>query len=150
MARLESLVYFSTAVPGTTVQQLQHLLERARSRNAREAITGVLIYAEGSFVQYLEGPAAGVECVYQRILADPHHHDIFEVFREPIAAREFGQWRMAFAPTLVSGLAKDFPVSDLLAQRLRTTSETLSGGRHLLDVCWGNGLGVRQSQWAAA
>lgn len=147
---LDSLIYFSTAVEVPTVAQLEHMLLRARERNASEGVTGVLIYAEGSFIQYLEGPGAGLDRVYRRIQADSLHHDIFEVYREPIGSREFAEWQMAFAPTRVSGLAKHFPVNDHLAQRLRASKDTLSGGRHLLDACWGNGSGVRQGYWTAS
>lgn len=144
---LEYLVYFSTAVGAPTIPQLEHMLMRARERNASEGVTGVLIYAEGLFVQYLEGPRTGIDRVYRHILADSLHRGVFEVLREPIESREFADWQMAFAPTLSSGLAKHFPVNDHLSQRLRASEETLSGARHLLDACWKNGMGFCRHQW---
>lgn len=147
-SRLESLVYFSTAVATPSVQQLDHMLLRARERNTFQGVTGVLVYSEGTFVQYLEGPRRGLDTVLHHIRRDPLHHSLFEVYREPIESREFAEWQMAFAPTLLSGLVKHFPVSDQLAKRLRATKDSLSGVRHLLNTSWGNGLGPRQGQWS--
>lgn len=136
---LGALVYCSTAVELPTPAQLQHLLTRARHRNALEAVTGVLIYAQGSFVQYLEGPVPGLERIYQKIMVDPLHHGVIEIFREPIEVREFAEWSMAFAPTLKSGLSKKFPLSAALLDRLRLTELSVCGARHLLSACWAGG-----------
>lgn len=135
-------MYFSTAVEVPTTAQLTHLLARARHRNAQEAVTGVLLYAQGSFIQYLEGPVPSVERVYQRILEDPLHHGITEVFREPIATREFFEWSMAFAPTKASGLCARFPMSDALVSRICASEDSLSGARHLLHACWNDRAGL--------
>lgn len=137
-----ALVYLSTAVKVPTTGQLTHLLARARQRNALEGVTGVLLYAEGSFVQYLEGPTLSVNRVYQRILKDPLHQGIFEVFRESIAEREFFEWDMAFAPTKASGLSAHFPMSSALVNRICASERSLSGARHLLHACWDDRAGV--------
>jgi hypothetical protein len=47
-----------------TPNDLQHILEGARRRNVEEDISGVLLYADGYFMQYLEGPEAGLHRVY--------------------------------------------------------------------------------------
>lgn len=147
---LERLAYFSTAVKEPTVSQFEHLLLRARERNASEGVTGVLIYAEGLYVQYLEGPGYGVSRVFRHISENTLHHQLFEVCREPIQSRDFSEWQMGFAATIVSGLAKHFPVNDHLAQRLRTPRNTQSVAWNLLVTCWGNGLGIRRDQWTAS
>lgn len=116
--------------------ELEQLLAKARARNELEAVSGVLIYSRGSFVQYLEGPAPSVERVYRRILGDPMHHHIFEVLREPIETREFAEWHMAFAPSRTSGLALRFPLGERLERRLREAETSLVGARHLLQACW--------------
>lgn len=61
MNDLQSLVYVSTASHHLSDAEISHLLGRARARNAHELVTGVLLYSHGNFMQYLEGPRAGME-----------------------------------------------------------------------------------------
>lgn len=138
-AGLCALVYCSSAVRIPTRAELLDLVTKAQSRNELEAVTGVLIYSRGSFVQYLEGPEPSVHRVYGRILKDPRHNSIIEVFREPIAAREFAEWSMAFAPGLLSVEARHFPLSQRLEERLREVETSICGARHLLRACWNEG-----------
>jgi hypothetical protein len=99
---LESLVYVSSAVHPTTDEQLLHLLERARSRNARCRVTGLLLFDAGNFMQYIEGPNDGLIEVYDHIQRDPLHTGLIELCRGPVNQRAFGDWTMAarvFSPT---------------------------------------------------
>ena len=50
---------------------LTSLLLLGRERNHAQGLTGVLLYAEGSFLQVLEGSAAAVRSTFARIEADP-------------------------------------------------------------------------------
>lgn len=102
MQSLEGLVYVSSAIQPTTDEQLLHLLERARSRNARCGVTGLLLFDTGNFMQYLEGPNDGLLEVYDHIQRDPLHAGLIELWREPLNQRAFGDWAMAarvFSPT---------------------------------------------------
>src|SRR4051812_4552850 len=90
------LVYCSTAVSLFAVEELNTLLAQSRDRNAREGITGLLLYHEGGFVQALEGAEAKVRNVFVSILRDRRHHRIVTVFEETVAEREFAGWHMAF------------------------------------------------------
>lgn len=134
---LIALSYTSSAVRFPTPSDFRHLLSRARARNEREQVTGVLLYAEGTFHQYIEGPAAGVGSVYAAIERDPLHHEIFELIREPIARREFSLWSMGF-PYEQHG-SGDHANSQLLAL-LADEAGSLSPGRLLLNAFWTNGL----------
>jgi hypothetical protein len=103
-----------------------------------ERVTGVLLYAEGRFHQYIEGPAAGLERVYAAIQRDPLHHNIFEFLREPIQQREFSNWTMGYRGTgAVQGIADDAELTDLLQDE----SIDLTPGRLLLNAFWKKGLG---------
>ncbi len=97
MTHLLSLVYVSSARVPMDAPTLEHLLHRARTRNQRDGLTGVLLYHDGSFIQYIEGPAQAVQQTYQRIAADPAHGNLIELLMEPIAARSFTRWDMGFA-----------------------------------------------------
>ena len=78
MAQLHALVYVSTARHRLSLDEIDHLLERARVRNEREGVTGVLLYNDGNFMQYLEGPAAGMSVVYAAIQRDALHAGLIE------------------------------------------------------------------------
>ena len=105
MSDLHALVYVSSASHRVTAPEINHLLERARARNAQEHVTGVLLYSHGNFMQYLEGPAAGMAKVYEAIRADKLHHGIIELLREPIVSREFADWSMAFRSVSAFGMS---------------------------------------------
>jgi len=51
------------------------LLEQARAYNHVHAITGVRLYQNGRFVQFLE-EAAAVQALYARIQVDPRHQQV--------------------------------------------------------------------------
>ena len=96
MTNLESVVYVSTATQLLSEDQLVALLTSAREKNESVGVTGVLLYHDGSFLQYIEGPNDAVETVYEKIRQSSMHHSILELMREPIEARRFGHWSMGF------------------------------------------------------
>jgi hypothetical protein len=46
-------------------------------------------------MQYIEGPPAGLDDVYDHIRKDPLHTGLIELCRETIPHRAFGGWAMA-------------------------------------------------------
>ena len=101
---MEELVYVSSAVEQQTDAELEALLTRARERNQRLGLTGVLLYDDGDFFQYLEGPAAALDEVWGLIVRAPQHRSILQLVRGPIAARNFGRWSMGFVKVPKSAL----------------------------------------------
>src|SRR5471030_38236 len=98
MSDLNAIVYVSSAVQPVHRDDLDALLARARVRNLAEQVTGLLLYCEGSFIQYLEGPPAALLRIYASINKDPLHHGIIELLNDPVATREFDGWSMAYTP----------------------------------------------------
>jgi hypothetical protein len=96
MTQLIHCVYASTAESIFKESDIPALLERARTFNAEQALTGMLLYIEGGFFQVLEGDDAVVDDLYGRIKRDPRHSKITLIIREPIAARDFSDWTMGF------------------------------------------------------
>jgi hypothetical protein len=90
------VLYRSRATPALTEADVQALLKRARTYNAQEQITGLLLYSEGHFVQLFEGPEAVVRPLYARIQADPRHTQVVTVSEGPAPQRWFADWDMAF------------------------------------------------------
>ena len=91
-----SLTYVSSATAEMTAPQLDDLLRTARLTNERCDITGMLLYAGGSFIQTLEGPADAVDARFTMIEADERHHTLFIVLREEVERREFLAWWMGY------------------------------------------------------
>jgi hypothetical protein len=96
VTQLIHCIYASTAAATFKESDIPALLEHARGANAERAVTGMLLYIEGSFFQVIEGDIAVVDDVYNRITHDPRHSQITLIIREPIAARDFSEWTMGF------------------------------------------------------
>ena len=93
------LVYASAATKPFSPEALKLLLTKARARNATFQVTGMLLYHNGSFLQVLEGPEAGVDRILASILKDPRHTTARTLSRASIAVREFQAWSMGFVDT---------------------------------------------------
>lgn len=90
------LIYVSTAREELSVAELDRILESAAKYNAASGVTGVLLYAGGTFMQVLEGGEAEIDETFARIREDPRHASLIVIERAPIAARSFPQWSMGF------------------------------------------------------
>jgi len=90
------MIYTSEAKTKFSPAELQNLLLTARRNNDRDAITGMLLYEDGTFLQVLEGENDVVEATYQRIAADKRHHKIMLIARFEIDHRSFHDWEMGF------------------------------------------------------
>jgi Sensors of blue-light using FAD len=97
MSRLASLAYVSSASGLLPEADLEELLRNARAQNLRAQITGVLLYHDGSFFQYLEGPETELDAAYERIVASRQHHGVIRLFHRPTDTRHFDDWQMGFA-----------------------------------------------------
>ncbi len=90
------LFYLSNAVEPMSDEALDALLTQARQRNAQHAVTGMLVYHEGSFLQILEGEKADVTAVFNSINKDARHNSIILVDEVEVDQRSFSDWSMAF------------------------------------------------------
>lgn len=90
------LIYVSNAEHEVEAAELARILEVSASNNLARGITGMLLYANGSFLQILEGEAAAVDETYERVSRDRRHANIFLLEREAIGERSFARWGMGF------------------------------------------------------
>jgi len=93
---LIQLIYVSTATEKMPAEEFRRILDTSVRRNSASQVTGMLLYAHGSFMQVLEGEAAAVEETLGRILRDPRHDDLTVLTRQPVEARDFATWSMGF------------------------------------------------------
>jgi methanogenic corrinoid protein MtbC1 len=94
---LSTLVYSSRAVAPMSEPELYQLRQEASARNRAESITGMLIYDNGRFFQWLEGPAEALARVWASIRDDARHTDIEVVGEQRTPVRFFGDWDLKLA-----------------------------------------------------
>ena len=94
-----SLLYVSRSllVLPEQAEEIQKIVEVARSRNARLDVTGALIFTEARFAQVLEGSTEAVEELMASIRRDPRHKDVEVVEVAEITSRRFPNWTMAYS-----------------------------------------------------
>lgn len=97
MSDLVQLIYSSVAKKRMSGEGLAELLRQARHHNMQCGITGMLLYADGSFFQVLEGEAAEIDKLFETISRDRRHEQVTLIIHEPIAKRAFGDWTMGYA-----------------------------------------------------
>jgi len=136
MSDLRAIVYVSSATQLMSVPQLESLLVVARGLNLESAVTGVLLYSDGNFMQYFEGSEESVRVTYERIRASRRHKDIIEILNERVAQRSFPDWQMGFAqPTQSELLALSKARWQSMAGEAPGSSD-ISPGLALLQDFW--------------
>jgi hypothetical protein len=93
---LFTVLYISVAQARFSQAALTSRLVQSREYNAVHGITGLLVYVNGHWIEFLEGEQANVEESMSRIERDPHHREVEVIEQGPATAREFEDWRMAF------------------------------------------------------
>lgn len=127
------LAYRSRAVAPPSEYDLAELLRCAQERNHIERLTGLLIYDQGYFFQWLEGPEPALNRVWNSIRRDARHRDI-EILREQVLPeRFFGAWDMRLARRTRDGLDATLAVAkapDDLLRKLQDRPAVLA------DCAW--------------
>jgi hypothetical protein len=116
MAALIHLIYASASTRPIAEEEILRLLAGARRHNREIGVTGMLLYAEGSFFQVLEGEAAVVEELFEVICRDGRHERITRIIREPIHNRAFGDWSMAYTGATPEQLATIEGLNDFFSE----------------------------------
>ena len=91
-----TIIYSSTAVKPFSARDLEYLLRAARAKNARLEITGLLVYADDTFFQVLEGLEGNVKRLYAQIVADPRHYNIMKLANFTFGERRYQDWTMKY------------------------------------------------------
>ena len=86
---LRAIAYVSEATRNLAAERLQQLVTDAMLFNESVDVTGVLLFDGTRFLQYLEGPEAGVGAAYTRILAASSHNGLVELNRGRVGRRQF-------------------------------------------------------------
>jgi hypothetical protein len=86
---LSRVIYLSSAVGVLRADELDRILLRSKAANSGSGITGLLLFHEGAFLHLVEGPAAGVASLMQKILRDRRHANLVVLEAGPCEARSF-------------------------------------------------------------
>lgn len=93
---LFTLVYVSIARREMSEADLLQILEKARTHNAANNITGMLLFRDIFFIQAIEGEEEAIDTLFNRIKQDQRHYNILPIYKKPIERRHFPQWSMGF------------------------------------------------------
>ena len=98
------LIFKSDSEHLMSEEELIVLLNKARSNNKKNNISGMLIYVEsmdegkltGHFTQILEGNVRVIRTTFQRIKKDKRHREVQMINKGVILNRSFPDWTMGF------------------------------------------------------
>ena len=93
---LFQLAYVSSAIRPFSDAELEELLEKSRRNNKATGVTGMLLYKDGNFMQFLEGSKQAVMASMTKIKADPRHRGVIVLIQDSQGKRDFAEWSMGF------------------------------------------------------
>ncbi|WP_031428548.1 BLUF domain-containing protein [Flavimarina sp. Hel_I_48] len=91
-----TICYISKSIKSLTHEDIQDILEHAEATNTECKVSGVLLHSMGNFFQVLEGGKEHITALYNKILKDPRHTDVFEVYNHPSAKPVFLDYQSNF------------------------------------------------------
>lgn len=92
---LDQILYCSLMSQQMSDQEVAQLSEMAASLNRMDHITGMLMHADGVFVQLIEGPREAVNHLWARILHDKRHMGVVQLYhRREVESRVCEGWGM--------------------------------------------------------
>lgn len=92
---LSQLVYISSRKVSCSAAEIDKIVASCQKNNAPLDITGLLLYSETRFIQYLEGDARKIVSLYDQIKTDLRHEQVRMISYGPITERAFPSWHMA-------------------------------------------------------
>ena len=97
------VIYVSRSeVRGPVLDEMRRIRGHAVVNNGRHGIRVALLNMSGWFVQWIEGPADGVEALLARVTSDKRHHGLEVIHRSEGRPRLFRPWIGSIVQTLDS------------------------------------------------
>ncbi|SKC63942.1 BLUF domain-containing protein [Ohtaekwangia koreensis] len=91
---LAHLVYVSVRKRNCTDEEMDKILAACKVNNEPLQVTGVLLYSDSTFIQYVEGKATTLTDLYDKIKKDARHEKPVMISYGPITKRIFPSWQM--------------------------------------------------------
>jgi len=121
MSKIKNTLYVSTAARKYTKEELHDYLRQFRRNNVAVGVTGILIYQEGTFLQFIEGDENIVDSLVQKIADDERHNDLITLRDQITDKRLFPDWSMGFREMTAIDELPDY--YDFVNRRLEGTEE---------------------------
>ena len=99
MPELHQILYVSQLAPDQPPNVVGRIVTLARSRNAADGITGLLVFDGMRFCQHFEGPPEQVQALMARLNSDPRHTDLRVLHQGRVAQRHYQRFEMGLAET---------------------------------------------------
>ena len=94
---IDQILYCSLMREPMDDAAVERMAQQAANLNRMDHITGMLMYADGVFVQLIEGPREAVKHLWARILLDKRHHGIVQLYhRREVESRACSDWDMRY------------------------------------------------------
>lgn len=94
--QLRCVTYSSFATAGIQPLDLERILRTSLKNNARQRITGVLMFNGAAFVQSIEGPPASIDWLLMELGSDQRHCEMTIRDDRMLTHRIFPDWSMAY------------------------------------------------------
>ena len=92
---LSYLIYVSVRKSECNYQEIQKILQTSVENNQKNKITGILLYSDLHFIQYIEGNESDLKECYSKIKIDRRHKFPKIIEEGNIIQRTFSEWNMA-------------------------------------------------------
>jgi len=93
---MKYIIYIGSTVKLMTETELADMLIENQQNNRISNITGMLIYAEGTFMQVLEGNEEDVKNACRKMERNTRHKNIIKLAEDHLSKPNFSTWSMAF------------------------------------------------------
>ncbi|MDX1628766.1 MAG: BLUF domain-containing protein [Fulvivirga sp.] len=91
---LSHLIYVSVRKKNCTEEEIDNILAACKRNNKEIDVTGVLLYSDTHFIQYLEGEYKTIMGLYDKIKEDERHKNVVLITTGQINKRTFPSWQM--------------------------------------------------------
>lgn len=90
-------LYLSRIHGNKPFETLSAIVAESRPRNARDGITGLLVFDGAQVCQYIEGGTAQLDALVLKLRADARHGDLRVLHHGPLTEpRRFRNWSLGF------------------------------------------------------
>lgn len=93
---LKTICYISDSRINKSITDFNELIFKAKSNNAKNNITGILVYKNNNFLQVFEGYPETVDAIFDKISMDQRHQNIFKIIDTSIDDRIFEEYKFGF------------------------------------------------------
>ena len=122
---LSHLAYVSTRKKNCTDAEIENILASCKVNNGPLDVTGVLLYSDSKFIQYVEGESVSLMALYDKIKKDARHEKVVMISYNPIPKRIFPSWQMGSRKVASDNI--DFAIG--ITSTDREVFENILGGK---------------------